>query len=158
MQKIAQGMNNYLKLPGTGDLDHLAESEAKQLIGKAPDRTKQLIFKLHWHTGARISEILSLTPSSIDFEDGLVTIERKKRSDGAVQHLPLPRALVSDLRIYIGDAVWIQTNRLSKSIERPPGKGRRIVGRRSWIEKSRLICFVTAERIISCPGTCRRRL
>ena len=46
IQQLAQGMTNYLKRPGTGELNHVTEAEAKRLIGEAPDRTKQLLFKL----------------------------------------------------------------------------------------------------------------
>jgi integrase/recombinase XerD len=94
-------MNSYLKRPGTGELEHITENEAKQMIAEAPDRKKQLLFKLLWQTGARISEVLEITPADVNFEDCLVTIHRKKRSDGAVQELPIPRELTSDLRIFI---------------------------------------------------------
>jgi integrase/recombinase XerD len=100
VKQLVRGMSSYLKRPGTGELEHITEDEARQMIGEAPDRTKQLLFKMLWQTGARISEILEISPSDVNFEESMVTIHRKKRTDGAVQELPIPRELSSDLRIY----------------------------------------------------------
>lgn len=50
------------------------------------------------HSGARISEVLALTPASFDIESGVVAIATlKRRRPGVVRQIPLPAALLSEL-------------------------------------------------------------
>jgi integrase len=50
------------------------------------------------YTGARISEVLALTPSRVDPEAGIVVLESlKKRRRGAFRAVPLPDALIREL-------------------------------------------------------------
>jgi integrase/recombinase XerD len=52
---------------------------------------------LMW-SGARISEVLALTPNSFDVETGLVTLETlKRRRRGIVRQVPLPPAVLHEL-------------------------------------------------------------
>jgi integrase/recombinase XerD len=52
---------------------------------------------LRW-TGARISEVLAITPSAIDLDAGAVSIVTlKRRKKGIVRQVPLPRDLLRDL-------------------------------------------------------------
>lgn len=47
------------------------------------------------YTGARISEVLALTPDRIDFSDNLIIIEcLKKRQPGIYRSLPVPQELL----------------------------------------------------------------
>ena len=49
-------------------------------------------------SGARISEVLALTPNSFDVETGLVTFETlKRRRRGIVRQVPLPPAVLDEL-------------------------------------------------------------
>jgi integrase/recombinase XerD len=50
------------------------------------------------YTGARISEILALTPNQIDISAGVIIIEcLKKRRRGVFRALPIPQALLTEL-------------------------------------------------------------
>jgi integrase/recombinase XerD len=52
---------------------------------------------LRW-TGARISEVLAITPSAIDLDAGAVSIVTlKRRKNGLVRQVPLPRDFLQDL-------------------------------------------------------------
>jgi integrase len=52
---------------------------------------------LAW-SGGRISEILAVTPASIDIESGTVSLETlKRRRRGLIRQVPLPPALLDDL-------------------------------------------------------------
>ena len=49
-------------------------------------------------TGARVSEILALTPAAIDIESGAITIQTlKRRKPGIVRQVPLPRDVLIGL-------------------------------------------------------------
>jgi integrase/recombinase XerD len=49
-------------------------------------------------SGARISEILALTPAAIDLDSCVVAIRTlKRRKTGVVRQVPLPRSLIHDL-------------------------------------------------------------
>jgi integrase len=51
--------------------------------------------KLRW-SGARISELLAITPSAIDFESGVASIETlKRRKRGIVRQVTLPPDLLT---------------------------------------------------------------
>ncbi|MBN8806097.1 MAG: site-specific integrase [Sphingopyxis terrae] len=55
-------------------------------------------------TGCRVSEALSLTPGSFDFDLGVVAIESlKKRRKGVYREVPLPPSLSSRLKRRIAD-------------------------------------------------------
>jgi integrase/recombinase XerD len=52
---------------------------------------------LRW-SGARISEVLAITPSAIDLDAGAVSIVTlKRRKKGIIRQVPLPRELLHDL-------------------------------------------------------------
>jgi integrase len=52
---------------------------------------------LFW-SGARISEVLALTPAAIDIESGVINITTlKRRRRGLVRQVPLPRSLLTAL-------------------------------------------------------------
>lgn len=51
---------------------------------------------LAW-TGARITEMLALTPAAFDVKEGLVAIDTLKRRRFAVRQVPLPPQLIRDL-------------------------------------------------------------
>ena len=52
---------------------------------------------LGW-SGARISEVLALTPASIDIDSGVASIETlKRRKRGIVRQVPLPPEMLNEL-------------------------------------------------------------
>ena len=55
------------------------------------------------YSGARISEILALTPAAIDIESCAVAIRTlKRRKAGVIRHIPLPRHLLGELEAAFG--------------------------------------------------------
>ena len=61
-------------------------------------------------TGCRVSEALSLTTSSFDFDSGIVVIEcLKKRKKGVFREIPLPPNLLASIQNKIGESE-ISTN------------------------------------------------
>lgn len=58
---------------------------------------------LAW-TGARVSEILALTPSSFQLECGTVAIQTLKRRKHSVREVPIPPALMTELDRHFGIA------------------------------------------------------
>lgn len=61
-----------------------------------PSERRLFALTLAW-TGARVSEILALTPSAFDLDSGLVAIRTLKRRRFAMREVPLPRMLVQEL-------------------------------------------------------------
>jgi integrase/recombinase XerD len=59
------------------------------------------VLTLAW-TGARVSEVLALSPSSFQVESGVVSIQTLKRRRPIVRELPLPPALMSALDEHFG--------------------------------------------------------
>jgi hypothetical protein len=64
---------------------------------RAPSRIALFCLTLRW-TGGRISEVLALTPASIDIDSGVVSLETlKRRKRGIVRQVPLPPSLLDEL-------------------------------------------------------------
>ena len=91
------GMSLY---SSTGDRKYLNAAERRRFQKAAhlsDPATRLFCLVLGW-TGARISEVLALTPASIDVESGVVSIETlKRRKRGIVRQIPLPRFILRDL-------------------------------------------------------------
>lgn len=100
---LVEGSESYLARPDDGAYPHVSEAEAKRMSAKAPDRKKQLLFKLLWGTGARVSEVLALTPADFDFDEAIVHLERLKRKEEFIQELPLDRELVNEVRLFVSE-------------------------------------------------------
>ena len=61
-------------------------------------REPKLFCRLLAYTGARLTEVLSLTAHSFDFDEGLVVIESlKKRRRGMFRAVPLPPRLMAEI-------------------------------------------------------------
>ena len=72
-------------------------SRFERVAKNADPHTRSLCLVLLW-TGARISEVLSLKPSSIDMEEKVITIEcLKKRKKGVFRQIPIPDQLILEL-------------------------------------------------------------
>jgi integrase/recombinase XerD len=84
----------------SGSRKYLNAAERLRFLESAqrlPSVERTFCLMLAW-TGARISEMLVLTPASIDFESGVVSLETlKRRKRGVVRQVPLPPALLADL-------------------------------------------------------------
>ncbi len=84
----------------TGARKYLNAAERRRFMKAATDvepHTRLFCLVLGW-SGARISEILALTPSAIDIESGVANIETlKRRKRGIVRQVPLPREILRQL-------------------------------------------------------------
>ena len=98
-------MDAQLKNRNLQDL-HIAE-----LNGKLRDRNALLIHVM-WYTAARISDILNLTPSDMDFKNMIITIrvmksrrrdKKGRRTNPKVMLLPLSAELAIEIMRYVQD-------------------------------------------------------
>jgi integrase len=84
----------------TGGRKYLNAAERRRFLRAArlsDPATRLFCLVLGW-SGARISEVLALTPASIDMESGVVSIVTlKRRKRGIVRQVPLPRDVLRDL-------------------------------------------------------------
>ena len=89
-----------MSLHGTDGRKYLTAAERRRFINaltKAPPEARLLCLVLAW-SGGRLTEVLALTPSAIDFGCGTANIETlKRRTRGIVRQVPLPRALLMEL-------------------------------------------------------------
>jgi integrase/recombinase XerD len=83
-----------------GGRKYLNAAERRRFITaatRAEPQTRLFCLVLGW-SGARISEVLALTPSSIDIDTGVASIATlKRRKRGLVRQIPLPSPLLVQL-------------------------------------------------------------
>jgi integrase/recombinase XerD len=88
-----------------GERKYLNANERKLFIRATQQiepRERMFCLVLGW-SGARLSEVLALTPSAIDFYNGVVIIETlKRRKRGVVRQVPLPRDVLRKLDQHLG--------------------------------------------------------
>src|ERR1043166_7880746 len=99
-RRMRQAIDGVSSLYGPCGRKYLTSAERKR-FGKAAacveSRIRLFCLMLLW-SGGRISEILALTPSDIDLELGVASIETlKRRSRGIIRQVPLPRQLLGEL-------------------------------------------------------------
>jgi integrase/recombinase XerD len=91
------GMSLYSR---TGARKYLSGAERKRFLHaarQAPPKVRLFCSVLVWG-GARISEVLSLTPAALDLDDCVATFETlKRRAPGIMRQVPLPTPLVRQL-------------------------------------------------------------
>jgi integrase/recombinase XerD len=84
----------------SGSRKYLNASERKRFIDaacRAPPKVRSFCLTLRW-SGGRISEVLALTPASIDIESGVASMQTlKRRKQGIVRQVPLPLDLLREL-------------------------------------------------------------
>jgi integrase/recombinase XerD len=84
----------------SGNRKYLNAAERQRFIEAAhhaPPKIRLLCLTLVW-SGARISEVLALTPASIDIESGVASIQTlKRRKRGLIRQVPLPFHLLDEL-------------------------------------------------------------
>jgi len=78
-----------------GRLRWLTNEESKRLIDAANDHIRSIIITA-LNTGMRRGEILSLTWDQVDFDRGLITVEKSK-NDG-IRHIPMNKQLTEELK------------------------------------------------------------
>jgi integrase/recombinase XerD len=95
----------FTRLQSTGSRKYLNATERRRFLKAArlaDPSTRLFCLVLGW-SGARVSEVLALTPVSVDIESGVVSIETlKRRKRGIVRQVPLPRDVLRDLNRVFG--------------------------------------------------------
>ncbi len=91
------GMTLY---ESSGGRKYLNAAERRRFIEAAQQARPEVrlfCLVLGW-SGARISEVLALTPAAIDIESGVANIQTlKRRKHGIVRQVPLPSDVLDDL-------------------------------------------------------------
>ena len=84
----------------SGNRKYLNAAERRRFIEaaqRAPPKIRLFCLTLRW-SGARISEVLALTPAAIDIESGVASIQTlKRRKRGIVRQVPLPPNVLHEL-------------------------------------------------------------
>ena len=98
---MREQLHDGLSLFGqSGSRKYLNAAERQRFIEaarRAPTKIRLFCLTLGW-SGARISEVLALTPASIDVESGVASIQTlKRRKRGIVRQVPLPSDVLSEL-------------------------------------------------------------
>ena len=98
---MREQLHDGLSLFGqSGSRKYLNAAERQRFIEaahRAPPKIRLLCLTLAW-SGARISEVLALTPASIDIESGVASIQTlKRRKRGVVRQVPLPSDVLDEL-------------------------------------------------------------
>lgn len=100
----------------SGSRKYLNSAERRRFVAaaqRAPPNIRLFCLMLRW-TGARVSEILALTPAAIDLEAGAVSIVTlKRRKSGIVRQVPLPADLVADLNRFFRLRIAQRDSRLA---------------------------------------------
>jgi len=87
-----------------GRRKYLTSSERKKFleVSNKYEDSKGLFFKMLYYSGARISEVLGLKVSNIDFAESVVVIEcLKKRKRGVYRVVPLPTTFILLLKEFV---------------------------------------------------------
>lgn len=98
---MREQLHDGLSLFGqSGNRKYLNAAERLRFLESAqqlPPPERLFCLTLGW-SGARISEVLALTPAAIDIESGVVSIRTlKRRKRGIVRQVPLPPELLGEL-------------------------------------------------------------
>jgi len=91
---------------------YFLKDEIRKIIENVPGRNEKqkernkLILEIMWQTGARITEVLNLTPADFDFNTKvvrLITLKKRKRKDGTVpvRIIPVKEQLLGLVAKYI---------------------------------------------------------
>ncbi len=94
----------YSLFDGGGQRKYLNKLERHRFYSSAEQfpQDVRLFCQMIYFTGARISEIVNLNVSSIDFSNKTVIIQTlKRRKKGIYRQVPLPDFLLKELKLYI---------------------------------------------------------
>jgi integrase/recombinase XerD len=84
----------------TGGRKYLNAAERRrfgEVVRDVPDEERLFCLVLMW-SGARVSEVLALTPNSFDLDSELAMFETlKRRRRGVIRQVPLPPAFLNEL-------------------------------------------------------------
>ena len=97
MQQPYNGQNLFSPSGSRKYLNATERSRFIEAARRAPTKICLFCLTLRW-SGARISEVLALTPAAIDIEGGVAGIRTlKRRKRGIIRQVPLPLDLLNEL-------------------------------------------------------------
>lgn len=96
-----QDFSLYASNGGRKYLNSAERSRALAVMQTLPIARALFALTLAW-TGARISEVLALTPASFQIETGVVALHTLKRRQPMVREVPIPPALITALDRHFG--------------------------------------------------------
>jgi integrase/recombinase XerD len=99
-KRMRQAATQVLSLHGPAGRKYLTASERRRFdkVARSTPTRVRLFCLVLAHSGGRISEALALTPSAIDLDIGVASIETlKRRARGIVRQVPLPRTVLREL-------------------------------------------------------------
>ena len=74
-------MTAVLKTPKRQEIKDIRRDEVWRILSVLEGRNRLLV-EILWNTGARVSEVLELTPQAVNFDDGTITIRTLKKKRG----------------------------------------------------------------------------
>ncbi|MDP3765296.1 MAG: tyrosine-type recombinase/integrase [Nanoarchaeota archaeon] len=93
--KIARSLSTELP-------DYLTKDEVDKLLSVITNKSHYLLIEFLWKTGCRITEALSITKGSIDFENRTIRIRWLKKRKALERIIPLHPSLAYNLSVFAG--------------------------------------------------------
>jgi integrase len=99
---------------------YFTRDEIARLTSAARPGRDRLILRTLWETGVRVSELLSLTPSSIDFAAETLSVATLKRRTHHLRAIPIRPALLGELARHNPSLSPSGRGRSTSNAHRPP--------------------------------------
>ena len=80
---------------------YLTADEVHRVVEQAQGPRNRLMLEVMWQTGVRVSELLALVPTSIDFHASVLRAPTLKRRKPIVRMIPLKPGLLGELARYV---------------------------------------------------------
>jgi len=83
---------------------YITKDQALAAIAATKNQRDELLLSLLWYTGARVTELLQIPVSRINFEESCVTIKSlKKRGEDHYRSIPVPDSIMQKIFSFIKD-------------------------------------------------------
>lgn len=99
-----------LKTATGKEIKYLRKEEVHRMLGAVTGRNK-LIIQMLWHTGVRVSELLSIKVSDIDFEQNTVTVRTLKKKKTLPRKAKLIKTEIKGLELALKETAQFKTLR-----------------------------------------------
>jgi len=91
---------------------YITKEQALAAIKCTRNQRDELLVSLLWYTGARISEIITLPISQIDFQNSLITIKSLKHRSDHYRSVPVPDKLLQKIYSFIKEGGTLKSKYL----------------------------------------------
>lgn len=81
--------------------NYFTAEQVNTAIDAIPNLRDKLLVKLHWIMGARVSEVLSIRVSMIDFDDEMIGIKSLKKKRDEWCNIPVDRETLEMIKQYL---------------------------------------------------------